>query len=130
VTELPVAVAVIVFEGRVLMVRRRAPEGVLLWQFPGGKIELGETPVEAAVRETFEETGLLVSAVAVLGERVHPKTGRHLSYVACSVETGLAVVADDEELAEVRWATLADLPELVPSGLFEPVQAYLDAELA
>jgi 8-oxo-dGTP diphosphatase len=130
VSEQGISAAIIVHDGRVLMARRRVTEGELSWQFPAGGIEAGESAEQAAVRETVEETGLTVSAVKVLGERVHPKTGRHMSYVACTVEGGAATVADDEELAEVRWATLADLPQLVPYGLFPVVQQYLDAELA
>lgn len=125
-----IAAAIIVHDGQVLMARRRVTEGELSWQFPAGGIEQGETPEQAAVRETAEETGLTVSAVKLLGERVHPKTGRHMSYIACQVDGGSATVADDEELAEVRWATLQDLPSLVPYGLFQPVQDYLDTELA
>ena len=52
-----------------------------------------------------------------------------MSYVACSVDSGTATVTDDEELAEVRWASLAELPELVPYGLFPVVQEHLDTEL-
>ncbi|MBQ1167332.1 NUDIX domain-containing protein, partial [Streptomyces sp. A73] len=66
------------------MVRRRVKEGELMWQFPAGGIEDGETAEQAAVRETQEETGLTDEAVKLLGERVHPKTGRLMSYTACS----------------------------------------------
>lgn len=125
-----IAAAIIVHNGQVLMIRRAVAEGELNWAFPGGGVEAGETVEQAAVREVAEETSLTVSAVKVLGERVHPKTQRSMSYVACEVLGGAAVVNDADELAEVRWATLADLPALVPYGLFEPVQAYLDGELA
>ncbi|MEV7384321.1 NUDIX hydrolase [Streptomyces lydicus] len=127
--ERPVAAAVIARDGRVLLVRRAVEEGDLRWQLPAGKIEPGESPEQAAVRETQEETGLTVEALKLLGDRVHPKTGRLMSYTACSVVSGEAHVADTEELAEVAWASLAEIPVYVPYGLFEPVQEYLDAEL-
>lgn len=38
------------------------------WELPGGKIETGETPVEAAVRETWEETGAIIRNVKQIGE--------------------------------------------------------------
>ncbi|MFF3691425.1 hypothetical protein [Streptomyces sp. NPDC002187] len=51
-----------------------------------------------------------------------------MSYVACAVESG--TLADDDEPAEVAWVRLAEIPEYVPYGLFEPVQAYLNAALS
>ncbi len=125
-----IAAAIIVHEGRVLMVRRRISEGKLSWQFPAGEVEPGETREGAAVRETKEETGLNVSAVELLGERVHPATGRLMSYTACEVLSGTAYVADTEELAELAWVAHDQIPEYVPYGLFGPVQEYLDATLA
>ncbi|MGI5258791.1 NUDIX hydrolase [Streptomyces angustmyceticus] len=124
-----IAAAIIVHEGRVLMVRRRISEGKLSWQFPAGEVEPGETREDAAVRETKEETGLNVSAVELLGERVHPATGRLMSYTACEVLSGTAYVADTEELAELAWVAHDQIPEYVPYGLFGPVQEYLDAGL-
>ncbi|MEU4967806.1 NUDIX hydrolase [Streptomyces smyrnaeus] len=125
-----ISAAIIVDGDRVLMVRRRVKEGELMWQFPAGGIEDGETAEQAAVRETQEETGLTVEAVKLLGERVHPKTGRLMSYTACSPVEGEARVADDDELDAVAWVTLAEIPDYVPYGLYGPVQEYLDQELA
>lgn len=125
----PIAAAVIVKGGRVLLVRRRVKEGTLSWQFPAGEVEAGESAGEAAVRESQEETGLTVAETKVLGERVHPATGRTMVYVACDVVTGEATVVDDEELVELAWAERSQLAEYVPYGFFEPVQQYLDGVL-
>lgn len=130
-TEKPgISAAIIVREQRVLMVRRRVSEGELMWQFPAGAIEPGEGATDAAVRETDEETGLTVKALRLLGERVHPKTGRLMSYTACEVVSGEARVADDEELDAIAWVALDEIPEYVPYGLYEPVQVYLDEALS
>lgn len=130
ITEKPgISAAIIVQYGRVLMVRRAVKEGELMWQFPAGAIEPGEGAEEAAVRETVEETGLTVTALRLLGERVHPKTGRLMSYTACEVVDGEAHVADAEELDAIAWVAHAEIPDYVPYGLFGPVQVYLDEAL-
>lgn len=129
-TEKPgISAAIIVHDGRVLMVRRRVSEGELMWQFPAGGIEDGETAEDAAVRETLEETGLVVKATRLLGERVHPKTGRRMSYTACEVVDGEAHVADADELDAVAWITHGEISDYVPYGLFGPVQEHLDETL-
>ncbi|MFD8420331.1 NUDIX hydrolase [Streptomyces sp. NPDC059466] len=125
-----IAGAVIVHAGHVLLIRRNAPEGSLLWTFPSGKVEPRETPGEAAARETLEEAGVVVEPVSSLGERVHPVTGRPVAYVACRLLSGTAHAASPREVAEVRWVRLGEIPELVPGGLFGPVQAYLEDQLA
>ncbi|RKT08145.1 8-oxo-dGTP diphosphatase [Streptomyces sp. 3211.6] len=124
-----VAAAVVAHEGQVLLVRRRVVEGRLSWQFPAGKVEPGESVEEAAVRETKEEAGLDVAAVCQLGERIHPITGRQVSYTACEVVGGTARVGDTDEIAEVAWVTLSEIPRYIPYGLFKPVQRYLDVAL-
>ncbi|MEU3064941.1 NUDIX hydrolase [Streptomyces subrutilus] len=124
-----IAAAIVVHEGRVLMVRRRVSEGQLSWQFPAGEVEPGEAREDAAARETQEETGLTVKAMKLLGERIHPATGRLMSYTACEVIGGHAHVADTDELAELAWVAHAQIPHYVPYGLFEPVQEHLDAAL-
>lgn len=61
-----VAAALVDDEGRILVQRR--PEGVAsagLWEFPGGKIEPGETPEAALVRELSEELGIMVDPASL-----------------------------------------------------------------
>ncbi|MEW2175046.1 NUDIX hydrolase [Streptomyces sp. NPDC005406] len=128
-TEQRISTAIVVDGDRVLMIRRRRREGNLLWAFPGGAVEAGETPEQAAVREMSEEVGLEVEALCVLGERVHPHTGRHMTYVACAPVSGTAGVGDAEEIAEIAWVRHGEIDAFVPYGLFGPVHAYLDASL-
>lgn len=125
-----VAAAIIVDREQVLLVCRRQAEGDLLWTFPSGKVESGESGEQAAVRETLEEVGLVVSAVKTLGDRIHPATGRRMIYVVCEVLSGEAHVADADELAAVAWCSRARVAELVPFPFYGPVQEYLDAHIA
>jgi 8-oxo-dGTP diphosphatase len=74
-----ISAGIITQDGAVLLVQRKVKEGSLSWQFPAGEVEPGETLEEAAARETVEETGLTVSPVQLLGERIHPKTGRRMA---------------------------------------------------
>ncbi|MFE0422329.1 NUDIX hydrolase [Streptomyces sp. NPDC058953] len=129
----PVVLAVITHGARVLLVRRRLPEGPLLWQFPGGKAEPGESPGATAVREAREETGLTVVPGPVLGERRHPRTGRRLAYVACATVRGTdttARVAAPREIDAAVWATYEELDRYVPYGVYAPVGRYLRLEAA
>ncbi|MFO7740982.1 MAG: NUDIX domain-containing protein [Anaerolineae bacterium] len=53
-------------DGEVLLVRRRMNPRQGLWTFPGGFVDFGESPTEAAVRECWEETGLTVEITGLL----------------------------------------------------------------
>jgi 8-oxo-dGTP diphosphatase len=70
-----------------------------------------------------------VEPLTVLGERVHPTTGRHLVYTACRVRGGAARPASPREVAEVVWAGRDGLRHLAPGGVYKPVQEYLDTRL-
>ena len=54
--------AVVLLDGRVLLVKRKNPPSENIWAVPGGKIELGESLQAAAERETLEETGITIRA--------------------------------------------------------------------
>lgn len=61
------ASAAVFRDGKVLIARRVAPPA--LWSLPGGRLERGETPEQAAERELFEETGVKAEIVGPAGER-------------------------------------------------------------
>lgn len=124
-----ISAGIITQDGAVLLVQRKVKEGVLSWQFPAGEVEPGETLEEAAARETVEETGLTVIPTQLLGERIHPKTGRRMAYVACDIVSGTAHVADEGELADLAWVKPNDFSTFVPYGFAPVVQDYLESRL-
>ncbi len=93
-----IAGAVVAHGGRVLLIRRTSPAGALLWTFPSGKVEPGESAAEAAAREAGEEAGIVVEPLVVLGSRVHPTTGWRVVYVACQL-----LAARHTRRARGRW---------------------------
>ncbi|GAA2242061.1 hypothetical protein GCM10010232_31420 [Streptomyces amakusaensis] len=120
-----IAAGVILQNGRLLLVKRRVPEGMLTWQFPAGKIELSESPEEAVVREVKKETGLAVAVTEQLRERIHPDTGVRILYFACAIRSGTAHRAAPDEVADINWVPVRDVFHYIPDGLFLPVQQYL-----
>jgi NADH pyrophosphatase NudC (nudix superfamily) len=120
----PVVAAIVTSHLGVLAGRRN--DGTPPWTFIAGEVEPGESISDAAVREVEEETGLVVRAGHhEIGRRVHPKTGRLMIYLACVPVEGTDVfVGDAEELAEVRWLSLAEVDEVMP-GMFDPVHEHL-----
>jgi len=104
-------VALIDIDGRVLLAQR--PEGKSmagLWEFPGGKIESGETPEAALIRELHEELGIDTSAacLAPLAFASHGYEDFHLlmPLFACRRWKGNIIPMEKQRLAWVRAADL------------------------
>jgi 8-oxo-dGTP pyrophosphatase MutT (NUDIX family) len=120
----PVVAAIVTSHQGVLIGKRN--DGKPPYTFIAGEIESGESPADAAIREVKEETGLRVRAGGVIGRRVHPKTGRTMVYMAARPTHGTEVfVGDEDELAEVRWVSLAEADDLMGGMIFEPVRQHL-----
>lgn len=105
--------------GRVLLVRQNY--GHRFFGLPGGKIEAGESPGEAALRELFEETGLRAESATPhsVHELVYPGTGgRYRAHAfTCDGVSGTPGVRLPEEISSVAWYDPAALPDpLTPSA--------------
>nr|WP_195759820.1 (deoxy)nucleoside triphosphate pyrophosphohydrolase [Paracoccus sp. S-4012] len=109
------AVALIDADGRVLLAQR--PEGKSLaglWEFPGGKVESGETPEGALIRELHEELGIetWASCLAPLTFASHAYESFHLlmPLFACRRWQGQLRAHEHQALAWVRARDLAAYP--------------------
>ena len=120
-----VSVAIVQKDAEVLVVLRQLREDALGWSFPSGKVEPEETTAGAAIRETFEETGVRCEAIRRLGERVHPNTAVHVTYWLCRYQHGDARVINREEIAEVQWVSGTEAIGHFTSDIFPPVREFL-----
>lgn len=102
-TRICVVAAAIVRDGRVLAARRVRP--VTGWEFPGGKVEPGESPQQAIERECLEELGLPVRAQRRIGTARDDRIELELWHVSSPHDAVVALRDHDE----VRW--------LEPDGL-------------
>jgi ADP-ribose pyrophosphatase YjhB (NUDIX family) len=105
--------AVVVDEGRVLLIRRGTEPLKGHWSLPGGLLEVGESLTDGVIREVREETGLIVEPVALveLLDRIHREAGRvRYHYVIadylCCVVGGQLQAASDADA--VRWVERAE----------------------
>ena len=94
-------------DGRVLLTRRTIDPGRGLWTFPGGFVDYGETVTDAAVRETFEETGLKVDLSGLLNVYTYPAAPVIVVYQAVVVG-GTLTACDENDLLE--WVAPEDIP--------------------
>ncbi|WP_336969680.1 (deoxy)nucleoside triphosphate pyrophosphohydrolase [Brevundimonas aurantiaca] len=126
-TVLVVAVALIDVDGRVLIAKR--PEGKTLaglWEFPGGKVERGERPEAALIRELREELGIEVSesclAPFVFASHAYDSFHLLMPLYLCRRWDGVVAAREHDALAWVRPNQLSDYP-MPPAD--EPLVAWL-----
>ena len=111
--------AFILQNNEVLMIRQFY-KGEELWTFPGGRIEDGESPEEAAVREVKEETNLSIEVTDLIVEMYSERiNGTYYCYSGRIVGGQLSLGSDPEheihkqELKEVKWIPVDEVKEHV-----------------
>lgn len=103
-----VAAAVIVSDHRILAAQRDHGELAGGWEFPGGKVEPGETPIEACIREVKEEIDVTIADLKpfVSLEYEYPSFHMHLDTFTCTIAEGTPMVTEHREL---RWLSANEL---------------------
>jgi len=129
--------AAVVWDRKILLVRRGREPLKGAWSLPGGLLELGETTAEGIVREVAEETGLRVRPVEVVAtiDRIHRDEAGRVQYHYVLVEW-LCVPADGQacglrcgdDADEAVWVAEDDISSAV-FGLEEPTLGVIDRAL-
>ncbi len=112
-----ITAAVIEREGKVLIARRRREIGFGgIWEFPGGKVEDGETPEKSLEREIAEELGVRIRVGKFLRSVTYRSPALSIKLLAyrASIASGEFMLTDHDE---VRWVEPSELEE---SGFSEP----------
>ena len=109
------AVALIDPDGRVLLAQRPAGKHLAgLWEFPGGKVQPGETPEAALIRELDEELGIDVVASCLapftFASHSYPEFHLLMPLYVCRKWSGIATAREGQRLAWVWPARLGDYP--------------------
>jgi 8-oxo-dGTP diphosphatase len=109
------AVALVDADGRVLLAQRPAGKPLAgLWEFPGGKVNPGETPEIALIRELGEELGIDVAASCLapftFASYTYPDFHLLMPLYICRKWSGIPTAREGQRLAWVRPARLGDYP--------------------
>ena len=106
-----IAAAILFREGRILICRRgEGGSCAFLWEFPGGKLEPGETPAECAVRECREELGVSVRLGPVFARTSYDYPEGSLSFIFYKGE----ILSGDPQKRvhpEMRWVRPSELTD-------------------
>ena len=123
-----VVAAIIIHENKIFATQRGYGEFKDGWEFPGGKIEPGETPQEALVREIKEELDIEIEVKDFLETVEYDYPDFHLSMDCffCSIRSGEMVLKEHEA---AKWLTVETLDSVdwlpADQGLIEGIREYI-----
>lgn len=98
--------AILIRDGKILLIRRRNPPSFNMFAFPGGRAEPGETPAETALREFWEETGIPAHSPREFAfyDLQAENPGRHFHLTVFLVEADAAEIAEAaDDAVEAGW---------------------------
>lgn len=96
-------------DDKILLVRRANAPNKGLWALPGGKVDAGETIVEAAIRELSEETNLKVIPKNIFFIREIIEDGFHYVLNCINAENPVGELAAGDDAAEAKWIRVTDI---------------------
>lgn len=104
--------AILIRDGRILLIRRRNPPSFDMFAFPGGRSEPGETPAETALREFHEETGILAHSPQEFGfyDLLAENPGHHFHLTVFLVDADASEIAEAaDDAADAGWYTPSEI---------------------
>lgn len=114
--------------GKILLGLRSKKSGNNTWGPPGGHLEMNETLIECAMRETKEEAGIAIKNIRFMtyGEDIHREQESHYVafYFVADWESG-DLVPDPTEFSALDWFDWENLPK----PLFRPAQQFVSQEI-
>lgn len=123
------ATAVIVADGRLLLLRRDGADGQARWLLPECPVADGESAEDAVVRETRRLVGMTVEVRKSLCEAPTSPAGQTTVYLACHPVKGAPFEVDDATLGSHEWCGQSELLLYLAAPLADEVQRYIDTSV-
>ncbi len=127
------AAVVILQNGKILLGKRLVKAGFGQWGLPGGHIEFGESPVQAAKREIYEETGIRLKKLSFINitNDFRPKNGDHYFHFVFKTEEKVKTpkVMEPDKCEKWEWFKLENLPKPIFFGHKKLLTAVKDKKI-
>ena len=105
--------AAIILNGKIVLIKRKNPPYRNKFALPGGFVEIGETTEEATVREAYEETGLSIEIIKLLGVYSDPlRDPRRHTVSVCYLAYGEGEPKAGSDAGAIRLFDINDLPQM------------------